>query len=129
MRHRAIPIAFATLAITCWAGVQYASSQTADETTIVNPANPKLVLTAAQRQAIYSAIGKDKNKVAPKQFPAVVGAEVPPMIVLYALPDSAVSDIPAAKFFEYTMLQDKVVLVDPTKMRVVDIIGPPPPKQ
>jgi hypothetical protein len=44
----------------------------------------------------------------------------------YALPDDAVADNPAAKFYKYTMLQDQVVLVDPTRMRVIDVIGPTP---
>ena len=46
------------------------------------------------------------------------------MINLYALPDDIVASNPSAKLYEYTMVQDKVVLVDPTKMRVVDTIGP-----
>jgi hypothetical protein len=36
-----------------------------------------------------------------------------------------VADNQSAKFFEYTIVQDKVVLVDPTRMRVVDVIEPP----
>jgi hypothetical protein len=56
----------------------------------------------------------------------VIGAEVPPMINLYALPDDIVSGNPAAKIYEFTMVGDKVVLVDPTRMRVVDTIGPLP---
>jgi hypothetical protein len=59
-------------------------------------------------------------------LPAEIGAEVPPMIELNPLPDEAVADNPSAKFYEYTMVQDRVVLVDPTKMQVVDVIGPNP---
>jgi hypothetical protein len=85
---------------------------------------PKLDLTAAQRSAIYAAVSKDRSKVAPQRFPPVVGAEVPPMIELYALPDSAAAANPAVKFYQYTMVQNQVVLVDPIKMRVIDVIGP-----
>ena len=86
----------------------------------------KLILSQAQRMAIYDQVSKDKGKVAPKDFSPVIGADVPPMIELYALPDDAVAGIPAAKLYKYTMVEGKVVLVDPTKMRVVDVIGPPP---
>ena len=86
----------------------------------------KLELTAAQRSAIYAAVSKDRSKVSPQRFPAVIGAEVPPMINLYALPDDIVAGIPAAKLIQCTTVDDKVVLVDPTKMRVVDTIGPLP---
>jgi hypothetical protein len=86
----------------------------------------KLILTPAQRTAIYDQVSKDKSKVAPKDFSPVIGADVPPMIELYTLPDEAVAGVPAAKLYKYTMVENKVVLVDPTKMRVVDVIGPPP---
>jgi hypothetical protein len=86
----------------------------------------KLELTPAQRGAIYAAVSKDRSKASPQRFPAVIGAEVPPMINLYALPDDIVAGIPAAKLYECTMVEDKVVLVDPTRMRVVDTIGPLP---
>lgn len=89
-------------------------------------AEQKLELTAAQRDAIYAAVSKDDSKRSPQHFSAVVGAEVPPMIELYSLPDGAVAGNPAAKMYEYTMVQDQVVLVDPIKMRVVDVIGPGP---
>jgi hypothetical protein len=55
----------------------------------------------------------------------VIGADVPPMIELYALPDEAVASVPAAKIYKYTMVENKVVVVDPTKMRIIDVIGPP----
>lgn len=85
----------------------------------------KLVLTPAQRDAIYAALSKDKSKVATKPFAAVAGAEVPPMIVLYPLPEDAVVGAPAAKFYQYILVSNQVVLVDPTKMRVIAVIGPP----
>ena len=86
----------------------------------------KLILSQAQRTAIYDQVSKDKSKVAPKDFSPVIGTDVPPMIELYTLPDDAVAGVPAAKLYKYTMVENKVVLVDPTKMRVVDVIGPPP---
>jgi len=86
----------------------------------------KLILSSAQRTAIYGQVSKDRSKVAPKNFSPVIGADVPPIIELYALPDEAVAGVPAAKLYKYTMVENKVVLVDPTKMRVVDVIGPPP---
>lgn len=86
----------------------------------------KLILSQAQRAAIYQEVSKDKSKVAPKDFSPVIGNDVPPMIELYALPDDATASVPAAKLYKYTIVDNKVVLVDPTKMRVIDVIGPPP---
>jgi hypothetical protein len=84
-----------------------------------------LELTPAQRSAIYDAVRKDKSKVAPSRFSTAVGAEVPAMIELYMLPDDILVQNPAAKFYKYTVVQDRVVLVDPTNMRIVAVIGSP----
>jgi hypothetical protein len=84
----------------------------------------KLELTPAERRAIYAAATQDKSKVAPQPFSTRIGADVPPMIELYSLPDQTVAENPAAKLYEYTMVENEVVVVDPTKMRVVDRIGP-----
>ena len=115
-------IAVATMVFLLATGIQNIHAQQNDDVGI----SQKLELTAAQRSAIYAAVSKDRSKASPQRFPAVIGAEVPPMINLYALPDDIVAGNPAAKVYECTMVGDKVVLVDPTRMRVVDTIGPLP---
>jgi hypothetical protein len=117
------------LALVCGVILQSAAAQGVDaggpSSAVNDKGQQKLILTPEQRRAIYAAVSKDKSKTAKIHFPAAVGAEVPPVLELYALPDAAVAGNQTAKFFEYTMVQDKVVLVDPTRMRVVDVIGPP----
>jgi|HubBroStandDraft_6_1064221.scaffolds.fasta_scaffold1081831_2 hypothetical protein len=85
---------------------------------------PKLALTPAQRSAIYQEIHKDKSKVAPSRFAAHVGADVPPMIELYTLPDDILANNPETKLYKFTKVDDQIVLVDPTKMRVIAVIDP-----
>ena len=117
------------LALFCGAIQQQAQAQGVDAggtTGALNGSNEqKLVLTQEQRRAIYAAATKDKTKTAKMRFPATIGADVPPMLELYTLPEEAVAGNQTVKFFEYTVVQDKVVLVDPTRMRVVEVIGPP----
>jgi hypothetical protein len=119
--HSTARIAIATMAIVLAAAGQNTHAQNADADIA-----QKLELTAAQRSAIYATISKDRSKTSPQRFPVAIGAEVPPMINLYALPDDIVAGNPAAKLIQCTMVDDKVVLVDPTRMRVVDTIGPLP---
>ena len=106
-----------------------AAAQTADIDEIVNANGvaPKLELTAAQKSAIYQAVHKDKSKVAPSRFATNVGADVPPMIELYMLPDDILANNPVTKLYKFTRVEDQVVLVDPTKMRVMAVIGPNAP--
>ena len=114
------------LAVACCGGAIAAGAQNSDGTvaSFAGSSEQTLRLTAVQRNAIYQAATRDKSKSSPRPFPATVGADVPPMIELHPLPDDAVADSPAAKLYQYTVVRDEVVLVDPTRMRVVDIIGP-----
>jgi hypothetical protein len=120
-----IPIAFGIFSSVACANLP-ASAQTSTEASsgLGAAGQQQAALTPAQRRATYAAASKDQGKTAKVQFPAVIGAEVPPMIELYTLPDEVLAENHAAGSYEYTMEQDKVVLVDPTRMRVVDVIGP-----
>ena len=125
--HRLTAIALVCAAtVLLWTGVDVASAQAGDIDEVVSPNGvaPKLELTAAQRSAIYQAVSQDKGKVAPSRFPTTVGGEVPPMIELYMLPDDILANNPVTKLYKFTRVEDRVVLVDPTNMRVVAVIGP-----
>jgi hypothetical protein len=115
-------------AILALIGIDRASAQTSDIDETVNSAGvaAKLELTPAQRSVIYQAVHRDKSKVAPNRFTARIGADVPPMIELYPLPDEILAENPVAKLYKFTRVDDQVVLVDPTRMRVVAVIGPNP---
>ena len=83
----------------------------------------QLALTPEQKTAILNAVRPGDAKVrAPGNVPASVGAQVPPATELYFLPDSAIAAAPEAKGIKFTVAQNRVVLVDPTTMRVVDVI-------
>ncbi len=119
------------VALACGFGIASVGAQTQSpnargDSGISGAIEQKPILTAQQRTAIYQEVSKDKNKTASKDFKPVVGADVPPMIELYTLPDDAMAQIPAIKLYKYTMVENKVVLVDPTRMRVIDVIGPTP---
>lgn len=124
----AIPIALATLTFVCSTPACRAQTGAGEAPSSLGSGGgeqQKLALTPAQRRAIYATVGNDKSKSAKPQFAARVGADVPPMIELYTLPERVLAENEAAKLYEYTIVQDKVVVVDPTRMRVIDVIGPP----
>jgi hypothetical protein len=105
-------------------GGERAAAQSNDEAVNTHGVAPKLELTQAQRNAIYQEVHKDKSKVAPSRFATHVGADVPPMIELYTLPDDIVANNPETKLYKFTRVDEDVVLVDPVKMRVIAVIGP-----
>ena len=50
-------------------------------------------------------------------------ADVPPIIDLYSLPDDILATNPETQPYKFAEVDDQVVLVDPTKMRVIAVIG------
>jgi hypothetical protein len=90
-----------------------------------DPSAP-LALTPAEKAAIRDAVRQDKAKPsasAVPNTPVAIGAQLPASIALRILPDAALAQAPAAKTVQYTVIGNQVVLVDPTNMRVVDIIN------
>src|SRR5262249_61739658 len=84
-----------------------------------------LQLTAQQRTEIYQAGGSNKRRTPPPpDLPVTVGAQIPPVTELYALPESVTAEVPSAKFYRYTIAQNRVIIVDPTNLKVVDVIRP-----
>jgi hypothetical protein len=84
-----------------------------------------LQLTPQQRAAIYRAVaGAELRTPPPPNLPVTFGAQIPPVTELYALPEAVTADAPSAKFYRYTVAQNRVVIVDPTNLKVVDVIRP-----
>ena len=85
-----------------------------------------LELTPRQRAEIYQTVAKEKDKVRtppPVNLRVSVGAQLPPSIELYTLPDDVGAAVPATKIYRYTIVQNEVVIVDPTTMKVIDVIS------
>jgi hypothetical protein len=124
--HPVMALALCVTSALIGGGVEVAAAQSTDIDEVVSTRGiaPKLELTPTQRTAIYQEVRRDKSKVAPSQFATNVGADVPPMIELYMLPDDILANNPVTKFYKFTRVDDEVVLVDPTNMRVIAVIGP-----
>jgi hypothetical protein len=105
-------------------GIECAAARSALIEELVEERGPssKLELTSAQRNAIYQEVHKATSKIMPARFATDVGAAVPPMIDLYTLPDGLLANNPTTQFYKFTEVDDQVVLVDATKMRVIAVI-------
>jgi len=78
-------------------------------------------LSPDQRTTVYRSITRERIAVAPPaDFRARVGVEVPTSVELYPVPEAI--DVPAIRRYRYTVIDDQVVLVDPSTHRVVEII-------
>lgn len=126
MRQIAVGVLLCAVITATGAATAVAQTSDIDETINNGGVAPKLELTPAQRSVIYQAVHREKSSMAPNRFATGVGADVPPMIELYPLPDEVLANNPVTKLYKFTRVDDQVVLVDPTKMRVVAVIGPNP---
>lgn len=113
-------------------GTVGAFAQTAGPDEIVSSVgavSQPLVLTETQEAAIYNAALRHHARGVPgipDAVPASVGAAVSPAAELAELPDQVAAldadgDTPATDL-KYAMVEGAVIVIDPVKMRVVDVI-------
>lgn len=109
----------ATIAVALAGGIGFACAQE------VNPAGTTdLKLSADQKHTIYLSISNQQQKeTPPPTFGAAVGAIVPPSINLQPLPKTVLELVPRMQNYEYAMVANQVLLVDPKNRQVVDIIN------
>jgi hypothetical protein len=84
-----------------------------------------VVLTPEQRTVIYRTVTRER-RVAPAPGPVVsyeVGAPIPREVTAYDFPEDAYIDVPELRRYRYVYVNNRLVLVDPSTSRVVDVIA------
>ena len=116
-RHAAI---LAVLA----AGTTAASAQTT--VTTREPVESRTVVTTEplqltlQRRTVYRTIVRGRVVPAEPTIEYRVGARVPDRVRLYSVPQEVAVEVPAIRSYEYMVVNNRVVLVDPVTSQVVD---------
>jgi hypothetical protein len=84
----------------------------------------RLVLNGAQEHMIFQSVSKQngKKQTAPPGFKAEIGQAVPKSLMLHRLPSDATDRVWAAKPYDYVMLQNKLLIVNPHDRIVDDVI-------
>jgi hypothetical protein len=81
-------------------------------------------LTDAQRQEIWQGVSKQAtNERLPTGFKAAVGETVPGSIKMEPLPNDVSAAVPAPKPYDFAMLQNQVLIVNPSSKKIVDILS------
>ncbi len=81
-------------------------------------------LTPEKRTQIHEVIVQERNapRVSSPNFNVSVGARVPRTIRFMALPRTILEIEPAWRGFEYFMVGDEIVIIDPRSMEIVAIV-------
>lgn len=94
-----------------------------------NPAAmPRLDLTAAQKQTIFTSVANlNLKNNTPENFQPIVGAVVPQGIAFEPVPKTVAELAPQTRDFQVAMIGNQVAIVEPKSRRVVEaIVGEKP---
>ena len=112
-----VAVALATAAAVGATGAAFAAA--------APPAGATATVTIAPADATafktWVATQKPATVAVPAGFTVAVGAVVPMNVTLVAIPDTA--KIPTLVKYQYVVLGDKTVLVDPMSRKIVYIVG------
>lgn len=79
-------------------------------------------LTPDHKRTIYREIAKEPARTIP-EGPVAIGGEIPDSVMLNEMPVSVKDQIGLLRDFKFARLADEtIVIVDPAKRRVVDIV-------
>jgi len=92
------------------------SEKHAADDKLITIAHTFKALTDDERRAIYQAL---KDQPAGKAYKAEVGDELPFAVELAMVPDAVVKQVPQTKGYQYTVADDRVLLVSPPSRIVV----------
>lgn len=88
----------------------------------IHPRTTAVRLTDTQRRTVYRTI-RHERAVTAAAAPAVsykVGAVLPEDVPVYALPQDVVYQVPALRDYDYTVIGNRVLLVEPESNTVVE---------
>ena len=94
------------------------SEKNADDDKLITVAYTFKTRTAEQRSAIYQAL---KDQPAGSAFNADVGTELPPAVDLHAVPREVTARVPQTEGYQYTVADNRVLLVSPPTRIVVGV--------
>lgn len=91
---------------------------------VVQPFVQPVPLTPLQRNAVYNTASRQHIQANAGEISAAVGAAVPPSLALGNLPDVPTLGDDPDNVLKYATVEGDVVVVDPIRMRVVEVIHP-----
>jgi hypothetical protein len=107
-------------AVVLLSGVSIASAATVSN---AKPSDTLYLSTTQQRTAWRDIYMPSLNQATPKAFEAKVGAAVPSGVTTAPVPDKAASAVPALRPYHFAMLQKKLVIVNPSDQKIVEVIS------
>lgn len=120
----------AATAVALASGVASAAEQGSTMSKMSHPsamhemAKPGLTLTTAQQKLAWKDVERNATaQKAPTDFTARVGSTVPSDITLRPIPTKLGRQVSVLKPYDYALLKQELLIVDPGNKKVVDVIN------
>jgi len=128
MKLPLIAIATAAALVSGIATASAASNQATSKMSASSAMQPapkdSLSLTRSQERMAWNDVKKiDTSQTAPAGFTAAIGTTVPNEVTLKSVPSDLASRVSALRPYDYALVQNKLLIVNPGDKKVVDVIN------
>jgi hypothetical protein len=122
--RKQISIALAAGLLVAGVSAASAADTTQSKSTMSQPASGTLSLTSAQQKTVWNELhGQAIEQKAPAGFNATVGAVVPSTMKIEPVPSKVATDIPTLKSFDFAMVNGKLLIVNPSDKKIMQVIS------
>jgi hypothetical protein len=97
------------------------SAATASAATAMHPSDT-VILSAAQRNAVWNDLSKHATNQNAASFDATIGAFVPNTVKIEPIPSKTAADVPSLRPYDFAMIGKKLVIVDPSNKVIADVL-------
>jgi Protein of unknown function (DUF1236) len=81
-----------------------------------------VILSAAQRKAVWNDLSKQASNQNASGFDAMTGTFVPSSVKIEPIPSKMTANNPELRPYNYAMVDHKLVIVDPTNKVIADVL-------
>jgi hypothetical protein len=81
-----------------------------------------VILSAAQRSAVWNYLSKQATNQSAASFDATIGAFVPNTLKIEPIPSKTAADVPSLRPYDFAMVDHRLVIVDPSNKVIADVL-------
>src|SRR5215469_3616581 len=82
-----------------------------------------VILSAAQRRAVWNDLSKQATNQNAAGFVATIGTFVPNTVKIEPMPNKVTANNPSLKPYDFAMVDHKLVIVDPSNKVIADVLS------
>jgi regulator of extracellular matrix RemA (YlzA/DUF370 family) len=90
-----------------------------------NGGSDTVILSAAQRGAVWNDLSKQATNQNAAGFDATIGTFVPNTVKVEPIPGDVAANNPSLGAYDFAMIDHKLVIVDPSNKVIADVLSPP----